>query len=283
MREFWLILNVMDGSSLNRYNNRPIGIFDSGAGGLSVVKAFQEVLPWEDLIYFGDTARLPYGSKSREVVTEFALQISGFLRRKGVKILVVACNTASAFSLPVLRKKLPIPVVGMIEPGAEAAVRRTQNRRVGVVGTRGTIESGAYEKALKKASSRLRVIGQACPLFVPLVEEGWWEKSETYSIAERYLNPLKRSGIDTLILGCTHYPVIRHVFLKVLGSGLNLVDPGQEASLCARSLLREKGLACEPGKKGETIFFSSDAPDRFRELGMRFLGRPIREVHLKRF
>ena len=263
--------------------NRPIGVFDSGVGGLTVVKALREVLPQEDLIYFGDTARVPYGSKSRQTVTEFSLEISRFLCAQGIKMLLIACNTASAVSLPFLMKKLSLPVLGVIHPGAAAAVKVSRTLRIGVVGTSGTIRSQAYQKALRSLDPQLKTIAEPCPLLVPLVEEGWWNGSVALSVTRHYLKPLKEGEVDTLILGCTHYPLIRPLFLRVLGKQVHLVDPGREAALRARELLERRNLLSRSFRKGETLFFSSDDPEHFKQMGMRFLGRPIREVKLKRF
>ena len=260
----------------------PVGVFDSGIGGLTVVRQLMRLLPGEDIVYFGDTARIPYGTKSDDTVKRFALENSFFLLEQGVKAVVVACNTASAVALEVLRRFLPVPVVGVIEPGVAGALRETRNRRVGVIGTTSTIRSGAYRRHLLAASPDLTVVSRACPLFVPLVEEGWIEDQATYLIARRYLEPLVAQRVDTLILGCTHYPLLASVLAQVLGPQVRLVDSGVEAAHHLKVMLREAGLL-NPGRRGEHRFYLSDFPYKFREVGERFLERSLPHVETINF
>jgi len=203
---------------------RPVGVFDSGVGGLTVVSQLFRILPQEDIIYFGDTAHLPYGSKSKEAVTRYSLDIANFLKAQKVKIIVVACSTASSFALSSLRENIELPVIGVIEPGAQAAIDTTRNFKIGIIGTEGTINSRAFEEALKKIDRNVKVFSQPCPLFVPLVEEDWLDKPETSQIAEKYLSPLKDKGIDTLILGCTHYPLLKELLWRIMGQEISLID-----------------------------------------------------------
>ncbi|RMG65417.1 MAG: glutamate racemase [Calditrichaeota bacterium] len=260
----------------------PVGVFDSGIGGLTVVRQLMRLLPGEDIIYFGDTARIPYGTKSDDTVKRFALEDSFFLLDQGVKAVVVACNTASAIAIQVLRRFLPVPVVGVIEPGVQGALRETRNGRVGVIGTATTIRSGAYRRLLLAARPDLQVVSQPCPLFVPLVEEGWIEDEATYLIARRYLQPLLENRVDTVILGCTHYPLLRPVLGKVLGPGVRLVDSGVEAAHHLKQVLAEAGLL-NTRRRGEHRFYLSDFPYKFQEIGERFLERTLPHVETVNF
>lgn len=263
--------------------DRPIGVFDSGFGGVSVFKAIRKALPRERLVYFGDTAHLPYGSKSPEAVRAFAAQIADYLiGEKGIKLLVVACNTASSFALGALQGRLKVPVVGVIEPGAEAALRATRNKVVGVIGTEGTVSSHAYRDALRRVDSSVQVHEQACPLFVPLVEEGFWNGEVTARVAARYLAPLRRTRCDTVILGCTHYPFLKRVVQKAVGGAVTLVDSGEATARRVREILDHMRLARKTGT-GTGAFIVSDAPRRFARLARRFLGRPVGTVQVKRF
>lgn len=261
----------------------PIGIFDSGLGGLTVLSAVRARLPQEDIIYFGDTARVPYGSKSREAVTGYARQIAAFLLSRGVKMIVIACNTASAYALDTLRKNLSIPVIGVIEPGAERAVIMSRTGRIGVIGTEGTIRSSSYTAAIRRRTPRAVVFGQACPLFVPLVEEGWTGHPVTRLVAQEYLAPLARRRIDTLVLGCTHYPLIKPVIQKIVGPKVQLVDSAEATAERVAAIVEKCGGARRGKRAGTCAYFSSDAPLKFRELGARFLGRtmpPVRKIVL---
>lgn len=254
--------------------NGAIGIFDSGVGGLTVLQCITESLPREDLVYLGDTARYPYGSKSPEVVTRYSLENTDFLVDKGVKVLVVACNTASAVSLERLRERYEIPVIGVIEPGAREAIRKTRNGRVGVIGTEATITSGAYTRVLRALRSAVEVYTRACPLFVPLVEEGWVDGEVVRLTIAQYLSSLKHSGIDTLILGCTHYPLLKKSIGGFLGEGVKLVDSAEETAKEVRTTLIRYGLARRRGT-GTASFFVTDLPDRFIKVGARFLGNKV--------
>jgi glutamate racemase len=250
-----------------------IGIFDSGVGGLTVLHALLEALPNEDLIYLGDTGRHPYGTKSAETVTRYSLENVEFLVGKGAKMVVVACNSASAVALRALAERCPLPIVGVIEPGARAAVARTRNGRVGVIGTEATITSGAYTQALRALRPGLEIYTRPCPLLVPLAEEGWVDGHPARRV-ETYLASLERSGIDTLVLGCTHYPLLKPVIAEVMGPGVALVDSAEETAREVAALLRARGLAREAGA-GSTSFFVTDVPDRFIRIGQRFLGARV--------
>jgi glutamate racemase len=261
--------------------DRPIGVFDSGIGGLTVFSALAKRMPEEHLIYFGDTAHVPYGSKSKEAVTRFSLAVARFLAGRGVKLLVVACNTSSALALPELKRALKIPVVGVIEPGARAAVSGTRTGRVAVIATEATVRSGAYVAALQKQSPKIRARAIACPLFVPLVEEGWWGHRVTEAVAEEYLAPLKGSGIDELILGCTHYPLLKKTLARVVGPKVRLVDSAEQTALETEELLEEMGLK-RKGGRGRREFYASDAPARFLRIA-RLLGVKADKVKLHPF
>jgi glutamate racemase len=259
-------------------NRKPIGIFDSGLGGLTVMAEIRKKLPGEDLIYFGDTAHVPYGSKSKEVVTGFSKDISKFLLRKKVKMIVVACNTASAFALPVLRNSYSVPVVGVIEPGAKAALSVTARGKIGVIGTEGTIKSSTYTKALKRLDGKARIFAAACPLFVPLVEEGWLKHPVTAAVAREYISPLSRKGIDTLVLGCTHYPLLKKVIGAAAGRGIALIDSATATAVEVAGILKNQGMENPRVSGGECGFYVSDSPAKFRKLGQRFLGKAIASV-----
>jgi glutamate racemase len=251
-----------------------IGIFDSGVGGLTVLHALLEALPNEDLIYLGDTGRHPYGTKSAETVTRYSLENAEFLVGKGAKMVVVACNSASAVALRALAERCPLPIVGVIEPGARAAVARTRNGRVGVIGTEATIASGAYTQALRALRPGLEIYTRPCPLLVPLAEEGWVDGAIPRGVVETYLASLGRSGIDTLVLGCTHYPLLKPIIAEVMGPGVALVDSAEETAREVATLLRARGLVREAGA-GSTSFFVTDVPDRFIRIGQRFLGARV--------
>jgi glutamate racemase len=256
---------------------RPIGVFDSGVGGLTVLRALVRLLPHESFIYVGDTARVPYGSKSPEAVRRFSLEIARFFRRKGVKMMVTACNTASALALPDLRAFMPVPVIGVIEPGARAALAATRSGRVGIIGTQATIQSKAYDHALKRLDKTVRVFGRACPLFVPLVEEGWLNHEVTRRVATLYLKPFLKHKIDSLVLGCTHYPLLKSVLRRVVGR-VELIDSAEETAKAVRSRLEQEGLLLHGRRKGRLSYFSSDDPLKFERLGSRFVGGPLSQV-----
>lgn len=258
--------------------DRPIGVFDSGLGGLTVFKALARRMPEESLIYFGDTAHVPYGNKSKEAVTRYSTTIARFLAKQDVKALVVACNTSSALALPEIAKAVRVPVVGVIEGGVRAA----SGKRIGVIGTEATVKSGAYQHALKKALPGAIVVAQACPLFVPLVEEGWWSHKVTAEVAREYLKPLLARKVDTLILGCTHYPLLKETLGKVAGKSVTLVDSAEQTALATDRRLTELGLRRAKGR-GRRSYFVSDAPGRFLRLSGRFLGTAVTRVRLHAF
>lgn len=254
----------------------PIGVFDSGIGGLTVVHALRTLLPSEAILFFGDTARVPYGPKSPETVRRFALEDAAFLVRKGVKMVVVACNTVSSVALDELTRRVPLPVVGVVEPGARAAAAASASGRIGVIGTRGTVASDAYPRAIRARRGDARVQQAACPLFVPLVEEGWSASAVAESVARAYLEPLRAASIDTLVLGCTHYPLLKGVIARVMGEGVVLVDTADETARDVRDLLAARGLAARG--RGADRYFVSDIPHRFEEEAAAFLGEPLPNV-----
>ena len=251
-----------------------IGIFDSGVGGLTVMHSLVEALPAENFIYLGDTGRYPYGNKSPETVTRYSLENAVFLVEKGIKLLVVACNAASSVALAALRGECSVPVIGVIEPGAKAAASRTANGRVGVIGTEVTIASGAYTRALRRLRPDLEIYTRACPLFVPLAEEGWTDNEVAKATVALYLESLAKSGIDTLILGCTHYPLLKRGIAGFLGKKVALVDSAEETAREVAATLDEAGLRRRRGR-GKSSFFVTDVPDRFVRVGRRFLGEHV--------
>jgi len=257
---------------------KPIGVFDSGIGGLTVVKRIASYLPEESIVYFGDTARVPYGSKSNDTVIEYGIQDAKFLMHKNVKALVVACNTVSSVALKNLKKIFDVPIIGMIEPGAKMASMETKNKRVGVIGTRATVSNQAYSKAIKKIDSSIKVFEKACPLFVPLAEEGWISHKATYEIAGEYLKELKNVGIDTLVLGCTHYPILAEVIQNILGNDVKLIDSGIAAAESVKMELDRFDLHTNNFAMGNQSFYVSDIPMKFKEVAELFLGRPISDV-----
>lgn len=258
---------------------KPIGVFDSGIGGLTVVKRIAAVLPEEDIVYFGDTARVPYGSKSNDTVIEYSLEDARFLMQKNVKAIVVACNTASSIAMDILRKNFNVPLIGMIEPGAQTAVKNTKNNRVGVIGTRATISNKAYSNKIKELKPDIQVFEKACPLFVPLAEEGWIDHKATYEIAEEYLYELRDENIDTLVLGCTHYPILSKVIQEVIGEDVALVDSGVVAAEMIRQELDRTDLHTNSSSVGSSELYVSDIPTKFKEVAELFLGNPVKEVH----
>jgi len=263
----------------------PIGIFDSGVGGLTVAKRIFRLLPKEDVIYFGDTARYPYGPRSEEIVKKFSVQNINFLLSQKVKFIVVACNTASALALNDLEEYHKIPMIGVIKPGAFASVKATKNGKIGVIGTLGTISSGAYQKAIHRIDPPKKVYSVACPLFVALSEEGYINKKATYLIAQEYLELLIKKKVDTLVLGCTHYPLLKKVISKIMGKEVKLIDSAEETAMEVKKALTQKGLlkkknlkTQKSGKIAFRKFYVSDVPDRFVEVGERFLRDKITEV-----
>ena len=252
---------------------QPIGVFDSGIGGLTVVKALIEELPGEPIVYFGDTARVPYGTKSKSTIVRFSLENVEFLLRYGVKCIVIACNTSSSWALPTLRKYFKVPIVGVIRPGALAAVRATKRKRVGVIGTSATIASGAYETAITRIDPDITVFSASCPLFVPLVEEGWLDGAICRAVVEQYLEPLKRQDIDTLILGCTHYPLLAATIQQVLGEGVTLVDSARQTAVEVRGLLMGTDALVQRNGLPRYRFFVTDEATHFNRVGHRFLSQ----------
>jgi glutamate racemase len=250
-------------------------------GGLTVVREMIRQLPRESIIYFGDTARVPYGPKSPDTVLRYSREITAYLKAEGVKALVIACNTATAHALPALRREYDMPIVGVIEPGARAAAGATKTKRVGVIGTAGTIKSRAYEKEIIKLVPDAQVTAQACALFVPLVEEGWTDAEPTRAIARNYLAPLVAAEIDTLVLGCTHYPLMKTVIGNVVGREVRLIDSAYETARETAELLKENGLENTSPNQARYRFIASDAPDTFLALGERFLGSSIDRVETR--
>lgn len=246
----------------------PIGIFDSGVGGLTVAREIARGLPNENLVYFGDTARVPYGSKSKDNIIRYSRQIIRFLKTKNVKAIVIACNTASALALDVVCEEIDIPIIGVIVPGAKVAVETTKNKKVGVVGTEATVNSNVYAKIMQQVDREIEVVGKACPLFVPLVEEGFAKHNVTKEIIDYYLNPMKKLGIDTMILGCTHYPLLRSRIKEYLGEEITLVNPAYETALNLRELLSKQQLLNETKQENNTSyeFYVSDAAEKFKEF-----------------
>jgi glutamate racemase len=260
-------------------NAAPLGVFDSGIGGLTVARALFERLPQESVIYFGDTARVPYGPKSPETVRRYSAEILAYQLQRGVKAVVVACNTSTAHALDYLRERSPVPVVGVIEPGARAAVAATKGGAIGVIGTAGTIASGAYERAIKALRPDVRVSAQPCPLFVPLVEEGWFDHPAAELIAREYLAPLQRAGVDVLVLGCTHYPLLKPLLARVMGPAVTLVDSAAETATAVAQELERAGLLGQ-GSHHEHRFVVSDDEPHFRKVGARFLGGQLKQVEV---
>ena len=261
-------------SEREELRNRPIGVFDSGVGGLTVAREIMRQLPNERIVYFGDTARVPYGNKSPETITRFSRQIVRFLQMQDVKAIVVACNSASACAVSELEKEVELPIIDVVRPGAKTAIGATKNDKIGVIATEATIGSGIYSRYIKENDSDAMVLSKACPLFVPLVEEGLWEDPVTDEIAGRYLAELIDVGIDTLILGCTHYPIIRSTIGRIMGDGVTLVNPAYETARELKQLLQEKGLESEhrPGLGTELYrFFVSDAADKFQKFANSIL------------
>ena len=252
----------------------PIGVFDSGVGGLTVVREIMRNLPDERIVYFGDTARVPYGSKSKDTVIRYSSQIVHFLREQNVKAIVIACNTASAYALEEIEKEIDIPIIGVVKPGAKVAAEATRNGKVGVIATEGTIGSHIYSRYINEISPEAKVIGKACPLFVPLVEEGMWHDTITDQMAQRYLEGLKQQDIDTLIMGCTHYPLLRSTIQKTMGEHVNLVNPAYETAIELKNVLERESLAniCEVDSPSSMYrFYVSDAADKFKAFANAIL------------
>lgn len=255
-------------------NTKPIGIFDSGIGGLTVVREIRKILPKEDIIYLGDTARLPYGTKSVEAIIQFSCENTEFLIARAVKFIVIACYSSTSVALEILQKRITIPIIGVIKPGVEKALKVTKSGRIGVIGTTLTISSSAYERAFRELNAHCEILGRACPMFVPLVEEGWLNHPATELIAKVYLEPLKNDNIDTLLLGCTHFPLLIDIIKKIMGD-INYVDASQELSVELLRMLKEKRLENIKGE-GNLSIYLTDLSMNFKEIGERFLGEPMR-------
>ena len=259
---------------MQKLKEAPIGVFDSGVGGLTVAREIMRQIPAERIVYFGDTARVPYGSKSTDTLIRYTRQIIRFLKTRGVKAIVVACNTASAVALEAVRGELDIPIIGVVRPGAKVAVEATKNGKIGIIGTETTVNSGMYVKLIQELLPQAEVIGKACPLFVPLVEEGWTKDSVTEEVARRYLADLQKSEIDTLILGCTHYPLLRHMVGEIMGEKVALVNPAYETAIELRKLLEREGISNDGENKNfenPYEFFVSDAAEKFKTFANSIL------------
>lgn len=256
----------------NAASAAPIGVFDSGIGGLTVAAALRELLPNESIFYIGDTARVPYGGKSAQTVQRYSVEIAGMLLARRAKLIIVACNTASALAIPQLRAVVTVPILGVIEPGAQAAVAATRNGHIGVIGTRATIRSGAYERAIRGLAPEVRVTSQACPMFVPLIEEGWLDDQITEQIIARYLGKLKRSGIDTLVLGCTHYPLLAAALEKFAGPEIRLVDSAKNCAAAVQALLTKSELSASVRERGKLEVTLTDRAGNFLKIAERALG-----------
>jgi glutamate racemase len=273
--------NKMSAQTIADAASQPIGVFDSGIGGLTVVKALRELLPSEKIVYLGDTARVPYGSKSPSTVERYSLEIAEMLVAQNAKVIVVACNTVSSVALPKLEQTFSVPVIGVIRPGAQAAISASRNRHIGVIGTRATIRSGAYEKTLRGLDPNVRVTSRACPLLVPLIEEGWLDDELTDRIIARYLEPLIKEGIDTLVLGCTHYPLLSPAIERALGDSVAMVDSARNCAAAVQRLLRRESLAAKSSDTGSLQVALTDAPDNFLRVAKEALQLDIGEVEVR--
>lgn len=258
----------------------PIGVFDSGVGGLTVVRALMERLPFESIHYFGDTARVPYGVKSVQTISHYTTQIAEFLLEKRVKLLIIACNTMAAVAAQLVRDLSPAPVLDVIEAGAVSALAASHARRIGVIGTPTTINSNAYARAIHEIEPEARLFSQACPLFVPLVEEGWLDHEVTRLTAQEYLKPVLTEQVDTLVLGCTHYPLLKPLLRDVAGPGVALVDSADAMAEQAAALLTRMNLHNPSRERPDYHFWVTDVPLRFQTIGERFLGRTLNNVHV---
>ncbi len=262
-------------------SNLAIGVFDSGLGGLTVVKELMRQLPRENIVYFGDTARVPYGTKSKEAIIRFSQENTMVLLDQRVKIIVVACNSSSSYAIPRLERTFNIPIIGVIEPGAKRAIEKTKNGRIGVIATSATIASGKYENTIKKLNKKAKVFSRACPLFVPLVEQGWMDKKVTFDVACEYLKDLKKENIDTLVLGCTHYPLLKKIIQKVMGQKVTLIDSAETVAIKVKSILERMNQVKAKKEKPTYKFIVSDKPQDFRRVANTFLGYEIKDVILK--
>lgn len=259
-------------------DNRPIGVFDSGIGGITVLDELIKQLPGEDIIYFGDTARIPYGTRSKEAVVRYFLQSTRFLKTKDIKAIVIACNTATALAMKEAEEEFDLPFIGVVEPGSEAAVKVSQNGSIGIIGTTGTINSEAYQKNIRRKNKDLEVVGKACPLYVQIVEEGWENSDVAYITTQKYLQELKERKIDTLVLGCTHYPALRYTIAKYMGEGVELVNPAYETAKRVKALLKEEDRLSDKLDGGQIEYFVSDDPEKFKRVGGNLLNKDIKNV-----
>ena len=267
-----------------RHNpNHSIGVFDSGLGGLTVVKELMALLPKENIVYFGDTARVPYGTKSRETIIRYSREIVAALLQHHVKMIVVACNTASSLALDVLKKECPVTMVGVIDPGAKKAALSTRLKKVGIIATHSTVKSGKYAQRLKSFAPWARVLSRPCPLFVPLVEEGWFEHDITRRVAREYLSDFKKAGVDTLILGCTHYPLLKKTIGRVMGKKVVLIDSAREVALEVKPILQNQGLLRSQKASPKHLYLVSDEPEIFKYRAVRFLGKSVKNVKRHNF
>ncbi|MEZ5358884.1 MAG: glutamate racemase [Candidatus Zixiibacteriota bacterium] len=258
--------------------SKPIGVFDSGVGGLTVLAELMRLLPNEDIVYFGDMGRTPYGPRSKDIILEFTRQDVNFLQEQDVKFIVAACNTAASVALETVMEEHVTEMLGVIEPGARAAVEATQNNKVGIIGTHATIASDAYPKAIHRINKKIKVFSLACPLFVPLAEEGFHDKPATFLIAEDYLQTLKDNGIDTLVLGCTHYPLLKDAIQRVVGDDVKIIDSATSTAIEVKDILKQKDLTNEQSSHGQYKFYVSDVPDKFAPVAERFLGQRIDNI-----
>jgi glutamate racemase len=261
----------------------PIGVFDSGIGGLTVIKHLRKILPNENLVYFGDTGRVPYGTRSDSLIRQYAMEDAAFLQQFNIKLLIIACNTASAVAFETLNNSLSIPVTGVILPGVKKATGITRKKKIGVIGTTATIKSKAYNKGIYEIDPQIEIFSQSCPLLVPLVEEGWIEEEVTFLIINKYLSSLLENDIDTLILGCTHYPVIKNTIQQVVGPSITLIDSGEETALVTKQMLHDRDLARTRPGEGSLKLFVSDIPAKFGDVGSQFLGYTIGEAERVEF
>lgn len=259
-------------------DNRAIGVFDSGLGGLTAVKQLMDLLPEEDIIYFGDTGRVPYGTRSKDTIIKYTIQDINFLKTFQIKMIVVACGTASTVALPVLQDSVGLPMVGVLSEAVTSAVRQTKNNKIGVVATPATINSGAFERAIRAAAPQVQTYGKACPLFVPLVENGHFDTQVAELVAREYLEPLKEADVDTLIMGCTHYPLLNRVVGRIMGPQVTLINVGEETAKYVKRYLLEQNMCAESGRKGHYSYFVSDSVENFSHLGSMFLQREIGEM-----
>jgi len=275
--------NEISGKNGQADASHPIGVFDSGVGGLTVVRALMERLPFEEILYFGDTARVPYGVKSVDTITGYARQITDFLLGRNVKLLIIACNTMAAVARPAVAERSPIPVLDVIDAGARAAVTVTRSKTIGVIGTPATINSNAYARAIHGYDREIRVYSQACPLFVPLVEEGWFDHPVTRLTAREYLKPVLAQGIDTLVLGCTHYPLLKPLLQEEAGAGITLIDSAEAMAAITANLLTDSGVGNPRRTAPGYRFFVTDVPYRFQTIGEQILGRTLSHVEIVRW